>query len=559
MNLLSIYRSGDYAAAESGVSGALKASPKDPNLLHLAAQIAEAQGNPDRAAMFFGRALEAHPNWVEAEFNLARVLSSQNRHEGAISLMTKVSLSRPDLPPVWECLAKFNQKAGNLQTAAEHWRKALKLAPELQEWRAQYIMLMRQICDWSVEVSEIEKLPPQAAMMLVDDPEIQKKSAVRYSQQKFGAITPMPPASWGNHGRIRIGYLSSDFHAHATSYLLAELFGLHNHTKFNVYVYSYGVDDKSATRERIKAKAEHFIELNNLSAKQAAEKIRKDEIDFLIDLKGHTRGARLEILAHRPARTQLHWLGFPGTLGTNFIDYFVGDMISIPGGSAGFFTEKLLRLPHSYQINDRERPIGRQLPREAYGLPQAAPVLASFNQTYKITSDMFAIWCGILRDIPSAVLWLYQSNDNAPDNLRAAATANGVDPQRIIFAPPLPLPEHLARYAHVDLAMDTFPVGGHTTTSDALWTGTPVVTLAGRSFVTRVAASLLTAVELPQLVTTTEKEYRELIMRLSTDNDELLKLKCHLRDKRSSLPLFDTPRFVKDFETALLLLNEKTH
>jgi predicted O-linked N-acetylglucosamine transferase (SPINDLY family) len=295
-----------------------------------------------------------------------------------------------------------------------------------------------------------------------------------------------------------------------------------------------------------------------MTAQAAAERIRKDEIDFLIDLKGHTRGGRLDILARRPAKTQIHWLGFPGTSGADFIDYFVGDMTATPGGSAGHFTEKLLRLPHSYQINDRKRAIGKFLPREAYGLPEASPVLASFNQTYKITPEIFGIWCEVLREMPSAVLWLYKSNDAATENLRKEAEKRGIKGSRIIFAEPLPLSEHLARYAHVDLALDTFPYGGHTTTSDALWTATPVIALAGRSFASRVSASLLTAVELPQLIANSEKEYRDLIMKFSNDGDALLKIKRHLRDKRLSLPLFDTPRFVKDLESQLIILNERS-
>lgn len=271
----------------------------------------------------------------------------------------------------------------------------------------------------------------------------------------------------------------------------------------------------------------------------------------MIDLKGYTRGGQLEILAHRPAPIQMHWLGYPGTLGTDFVDYFIADSVTVPEGSEAFFTERVIRLPHCYQINDRRRAIGNTQSRGGYGLPETGLVLASFNQTYKITPEVFALWCEIMRELPDAVLWLYRSNPHAPDNLRREAAARGLDPARLIFAHPVPLPEHLARYAHVDLALDTFPVGGHTTTSDALWAGTPVVSMKGRSFVSLVAASVLTAAGLPELATTAADDYKKLVLDLARDPCRLAELKLHLKTNRLSLPLFDTPRFVRDFEEML--------
>ncbi|NTU76318.1 MAG: hypothetical protein HGA90_00630 [Alphaproteobacteria bacterium] len=470
----------------------------------------------------------------------------------AIGLMTKVSRLNPGLPPAWEGLAKFHQRKNDLPGAIECWRKALALLPERHDWRTQYLLLLRQVCDWREPVGDVAKLLPQAAIVLTDDPSIQKESAVRYATARFGRIAPLLPSLQNREGgRIRLGYLSSDFHAHATAYLMAELFSLQDRSKFEVFAYSYGVEDGSAIRRRLQTEAEHFVELNKLTAEQAAERICADGIDVLIDLKGYTRGSQLEILAYRPAPAQMHWLGFPGTLGADFVDYFVGDSVTIPGGVGGEFTEKIIRLPHCYQINDRQRAIGETRTRASYGLPKEGLVLASFNQTYKITPEIFAVWCSVLRQTSGSLLWLYQSNEFAPDNLRRAAEEQGLDPTRLVFAEPLPLPQHLARYAQVDLALDTFPVGGHTTTSDALWAGVPVVTLAGQSFVSRVAASILTAAALPQLVTTSLEDYRKLVFGLAHDAEARARLKQHLRDKREHLPLFDTPRFVRDFEVAL--------
>jgi len=552
LRLQALYRHGDYESAANAVATALRAAPKDPNLLHLAAQIAEAQNALPRAVMMYRRALDAHPDWLEATYNLARVLGMQGQLQEALALMTKVSVMNPDLPIVWEGLAKLHQQTGELPVALKHWQKALSLVPHNQAWRTQYFLLARQLCDWDVQILDIEKLPPQAVTVLVDDPELQKQSAMRYARERFGGLAPLPPKAPEVHERLRIGYLSSDFHAHATAYLIAELFSLHNRNRFEVFAYSYGIDDKSAIRARLKEEAEHFVELNNLTPLQAAQRIRDDGIDILVDLKGYTKGGKLEILGYKPAPVQVHWLGYPGTLGTSFIDYFIADNITIPTGCASSFTEKILYLSPCYQINDRHRTAAQPLPRAAYGLPDDCLVLASFNQTYKITPDIFASWCVILKQTPHSVLWLYQSNPYAPDKLRQTATKHGVDPSRLVFASPLPLAEHLARYAYVDLCLDTFPVGGHTTTSDALWCGVPVVTIAGKSFVSRVAASVLSAAGLPELIATNMEDYKNLILKFSHDKATREGLKKHLSNKHLSLPLFETAHFVNNLETVYL-------
>lgn len=557
--LVSVYRAGDYAHAAAQTAAALRASPKDPNLLHLAAQVAEAQGDGARAVMFYRRALAANPGWLEARFNLAMALHAQGETAEAIDLMSAIGREKPSLPYAWESLAKFHQTSGDLPAAAGFWEKALMLAPEQHEWRAQLLLLRRQMCDWKEPASVIATLSPQAATVFSDDPALQKEVAERYAKKKFGAVKPFPFSARKVHERLRVGYLSSDFHEHATAYLLAELFEIHDRERFEVFVYSYGVDDRSAIRSRIYKSSEHFIELSALSAPQASARIRDDEIDILVDLKGYTRGSRPDILAFRPAPVQVHWLGYPGTLGADFIDYFIADSVTVPEGHEQFFTERVARMPHCYQINDRQRAIGPFLPRAAYGLPDEAFVLASFNQTYKITPEMFGLWCDILREQAHSVLWLYRSNAYAPDVLRQEAQRRGVDPAQLVFATPLPLDQHLARYAHVALALDTHPVGGHTTTSDALWAGVPVVTLGGQSFVSRVAGSLLSAAGLSFCVTATMAAYKELVLKLMREKDRLQHIHDDLKARRLSLPLFDTFRFVADWEALLSSLRAEKY
>lgn len=554
MRFLAMVRSGDLSGAETGLANALRLTPKDPNLLQLAALVAEQTGDRPKAIQFYRRALTAHPGWMEVTFNFARLLGQSRQpkeREEAAALMQQLTQLYPQQPEVWEAMARSAQSEGRLPEAAEHWRKALNLKPENPAGRGQYLFTCRQMCDWVEQPRAGESLPPNITALFFDDPARQKESATRYCRAAFANIpTLSPPLAW-RHDKIRIGYLSSDFHAHATSYLMAELFALHDRKTFEVYTYSYGIDDKSAIRERIRQESDHFKDLSALTPRACAEAIRADEIDVLVDLKGHTTGGRLDILAHRPARLQLHWLGFPATTGASFIDGFVADEVTVPQGSEAGFSERILRLPHTYQINDRQRKAALPKPRSAYGLPEDALVLASFNQTYKITPELFDIWCDLLAATPQAILWLLESNPYAPDRLRAAARSRGLDPARLFFAKPMALDEHLARYHHVDLALDTFPVGGHTTTSDALWMAVPVLTRCGNSFISRVAASLLTSADLPQLVTQDAKEYAARALGLIGNGAERSALKQHLQSKRTSLPLFDTPRFVKDWEALL--------
>ncbi len=552
-SLLSLAQSGDFAAANEALRKALLTTPKEPNLLHLAAQVAENLQEPDRAIVLYRRAAVAHPHWFEATMNLARVLAAQNKNDEALTVLKDLAPHHPDRHEIPEAQANLAQRLNALPQAIAFWERALLLRPDNAEGRGQYYFCYRQVCDWSQTPSLDPSLSPNITAILADDPALQRAAAERYCAQHFNRLMPLPPPPPYAHEKLRIGYLSSDFHAHATSWLIAELFSLHDRQRFEVYAYSYGIEDHSPIRERLRREADHFIVLNAMTPAQCAAQIRADEIDSLIDLKGHTTGGRLDILAHRPAPRQWHWLGFPATTGAPFIDAFIADDVTIPNGSERAFTEKVLRLPHTYQINDRQKKANQPLSKSAYGLPDKGLVFASFNQTYKITPEVFDVWCALLQSVPDSVLWLLESNIFAPIALRAEAAKRGIDPTRLHFAPSTAAQEdHLARYGVVALTLDTFPVGGHTTTSDALWSGVPVVTRAGQSFVSRVAASLLTAAELPQLITNTLEDYKALALHLATDHTAREALHAHLTQKRLTLPLFDTPRFVKDFETLLL-------
>ena len=351
--------------------------------------------------------------------------------------------------------------------------------------------------------------------------------------------------------RIRVGYLSSDFHGHPVAYLTAEIFELHDRGRFEVFLFSYGPDDCSAMRRRLAAGCDRFIDLAPLSDDEAAMRIRDERIHIVVDLKGYTADDRPRIAAARPAPIQVNWLGYPGTMGADWIDYVIADSCVIPPEHDGDYSETVVRLPHCYQPNDRKRPSGAgSLTRSACGLSEDSLVFCCFNQSYKIEPRVFAIWMRLLDACPQSVIWLLEENRWVKDNLRKAAFDRGIAPERLVFAPVRPLAEHLARYALADLALDTFPYTSHTTGSDALWAGCPLVTIAGETFASRVAASLLVNVGLGQLIASSFAEYETLALALARDRPRLDALRRHLRDERARAPLFDSPQFTRDLEAA---------
>jgi predicted O-linked N-acetylglucosamine transferase (SPINDLY family) len=361
----------------------------------------------------------------------------------------------------------------------------------------------------------------------------------------------------GPKSRLKLGYLSADFHQHATAYLIAELFELHDRTRFEIWAYSYGADDGSALRQRLVRACDRFTDIGSSSYEAAARQIYADGIDVLVDLKGYTRGARTQILALRPAPIQVNYLGFPGTLGADFVDYIITDRFITPPDQEPFFTEQLVYLPDCYQANDRQRPIAEQTPtRRECSLPETGFVFCCFNNTYKITPEVFTIWMRLLQKLPDSVLWLLEANPAVATNLRREAAARGVALERLVFAPRMSLAEHLARHCRADLFLDTLPVTAHTTGSDALWAGLPVLTCAGETFASRVAGSLLTAIGLPELITHSLAEYEARALHLAVHPNELAALRERLAQNRLTAPLFDTPRFTRHLETAYRMMWE---
>jgi len=394
---------------------------------------------------------------------------------------------------------------------------------------------------------------PLVFLAFSKDSEVQLRCAQLYVKDRLGACpAPVYRGSILRTGnRIRLAYLSADFREHPTAYLMAELFERHDRDRFEVFAFSFGTDDGSAMRRRLEGAFDHFIDVRQMSDADVAQHMAALGIQLAIDLMGHTKDSRPGILARRPAPVQVNYLGYLGTMGAEFIDYILVDPFVVPADQQPFYTEKLVHLPDCYQVNDRKREIAEQTPsRVECGLPEDGFVFCCFNNHYKITPAVFDIWMRLLQTVPGSVLWMLGGQEATERNLRREAASRHIDAERLIFAPRKKLPEHLARYRVADLFLDTLPCNAHTTASDALWVGLPVVTCAGRAFAGRVAGSLLHAVGLPELVTESHEAYEALALKLATDPQQLNSLRERLARNRGIAPLFDTDRFRGHIEAA---------
>jgi predicted O-linked N-acetylglucosamine transferase (SPINDLY family) len=352
--------------------------------------------------------------------------------------------------------------------------------------------------------------------------------------------------------KIRIGYFSADFRNHAVSLLTAELYELHDKNKFEIIAFSFGVDDKGPMRLRLSQAFNQFIDVCDMSDLEIAKLARDLQIDIAVDLGGHTQDSRTGIFSNRAAPIQISYIGYLGTMGAEYYDYLLADETIIPDELQKFYAEKIVYLP-SYQVNDRKRLISdRQFTRQELGLPEHGFVFCCLNNNYKILPATFDGWMRILKIVVGSALWLLEDNEWSRENLKKEAEKQGIAADRLVFAERLPLPEHLARHRQADLFLDTFPCNAGATASDALWTGLPILTRMGRSFASRVAASLLNAIGLPELITNTQEEYEALAIELALNQNKLAEIKLKLANNRLTTPLFDTPLFTKNLETAYI-------
>ncbi len=530
-------------------------------------------GQADEAARCFSEALRrdpalaAAPEFAVAQNDLGCALFGVERIEEAAACFARAVELQPGYAHAHFNLGAAHSLRGDFERALACAEAALRLQPEDPTFAAKVLSEVQNLCQWSrldelcgllrrnARRPEQRPVNPFCLLSIPSTAEEQLQCASRLSGMHARSAAAVRGRlgfrfDRGPRKRLRVGYLSADFHEHATAYLTAELFELHDREHFEVIGYSYGHDDGSPMRARLRRAFDSFVELAQLPHADAAAAIHADGVDILVDLKGYTLHARTEILALRPAPIQVNYLGYPGTMGAEFIDYLVGDRFVTPAEHADAYSEKLVRMRGTYQVNDRKRPVGEMPPRAALGLPETAFVFCCFNQMFKISPPMFDIWMRLLHAVPDSVMWLQESHPAAVRNLREQAAARGIEPCRLVFAPKLPLQAHLGRLAAADLFLDTLPYNAHTTASDALWAGLPVLSCAGETFASRVAGSLLHAIGLPELVTESVDQYEQLALRLANEPAYLRSLREQLKRNRSTAMLFDPERFTRELEGA---------
>jgi protein O-GlcNAc transferase len=515
----------------------------------------------DAAIASYERALALDPACAEAHNGIGIALTAANDPAAAIQRFERALAIAPGHADALNNLGNALAMLKLYEPALASYERALATKPELANAAVMAVLTKRHLCDWrEIEAAEArladqvrEGLPaaPFPLLAIADDPALHLAAARRHWARLATAVPEAAPPSPPAHQKLRLGYLSADFHEHATAYLTAGLFESHDRRHFEVFGFSHGVDDGSAMRQRLAKAFDGFFDVRAESGEAVARRIRELEIDILIDLKGYTTDNRLPILARRPAPIQVHYIGYPGTLGGDAVDYLLVDPFIVPPDQQRFFTENLVHLPGCYQVNDRRRAASAAAPsRAAAGLPESGFVFCSFNNSYKITPAVFALWMRLLGQVPGSVLWLLADNPGAAANLRREAEARGIAAERLIFAERRPLAEHLARHRLADLFLDTLPYTAHTSASDALWMGLPLVTCAGQSFAARVAGSLLRAVGLSELVVGDLDAYEALALELTRDPARLGEIRRNLAQARDAAPLFDTDRLCRQIESA---------
>jgi len=526
------------------------------------------EGDMQGAIEAYEQAIQLAPDFVHPRFNLGLARERLGQLDAAVEQWRWVAEhASPEKPDQRTILISALNNLGRLQETRKLYgealaslEKSLLLDPQQPDAIHHWVFMREKMCLWPVysPVGEVsldlmkESTSALAMLSLSDDPEAQLAAAASYSQRKIPADLPvLAPTGGYRHDKIRIGYCSSDFCLHPVSMLTVELFELHDRNNFEVYAFCWSPEDGSELRKRIIDATDHFIRINTLDDRAAAQLIRDHEIDILIDLHGQTHGAKTTMLACRPAPIQITYLGLPATTGLPCIDYVLADRFLIPEEFARYYSEKPLYMPEVYQISDRKRLCGPPPSRNSCGLPPTGFVFCSFNNNNKYTAEVFQTWMNILRRVPDSVLWLLSDNPWAEENLKQQAAVHGIDTSRIIFAHRVAPPNYLARYALADLFLDTFPFNAGTTANDALWMSLPVLTLAGRCFASRMAGALLTAAGLPELITHDLQEYEEKAVALAMDPGACQRIKEHLGDARDNGVLFDTPRFVRNFEAIL--------
>jgi len=582
---------------------ALQLNPNNAEIWSNKGAVLNTMQRHEEAISHFDKALQITPDYAEAWSNKGAVLSAVKRYEEAIAHFDQSLSLRPGHSETWrnkgavlsnmryyeEAIEHFDQSIKLKLDNADAWgskglalnllkryeeaisslNEALRLKPDIDWGYGSLLQLNKKICSWSNLAEDIEKLEgklhanekvvhPFIMHSSIDDSSLHKKAAEIFANSEYPENPALGPIlKRPRNKKIRIGYFSADFRNHAVSFLTAELFELHDKSKFEIIAFSAGPDDQSTMRLRLEKAFDQFIDINNHSDQDVAKLARELGIDIAVDLGGFTAENRLGIFTYRAAPIQVSYIGFLGTTGTPYMDYLLSDRTITPEGTEQFYSEKIACLP-SYQVNDSQRRISEKVfTRSELGLPENGFIFTCFNNNYKILPSIFASWMRILKACEGSILFLYAENESVKHNLIKEAEALGVDGQRLKFGKHLPADEYLSRYRACNVFLDTTPYNAGTTASDALWTGLPVLTLIGKSFASRVAASILNAIGLPELITDSQAEYEALAIELAHNPQKLATIKRKLSQNRQGTRLFDTATFTKNIEVAYTKMYER--
>jgi predicted O-linked N-acetylglucosamine transferase (SPINDLY family) len=564
-SLLALDRQLDALAS---LDRAVELEPKNPESLYKRAELQLWLKRDAEAALSYEAFLALEPGHAEA-WNLKGVaLVQSRRHAEALTSFDKAVALDPGHSDAWNNRANVLFELKRFEEAGRDYERVLQLAPDLPYVEGFSIQCRMRVCDWRSLEEDRHKLfdglkagkriiDPQGNLAISRFPQDQLQCA-RIFMADEAAGPPLWRGERYSHERIRVAYLTADFRPHPVAFLVAGVFEHHDRSRFETIGISFGPGTESEIHTRIAAGFEHFFDVRSAGDAEVASLLKRMEVDIAVDLMAFTEGCRPVILAQRPAPIQVNFLGFPGTMGAAHIDYILADRILIPDDQQRFYAEQVVYLPDTYQANDSKRHVAETTPTRAEaGLPESGFVFCCFNNNYKIMPEMFDIWMRLLRNVEGSVLWLLQDNATAVANLRREAKARGIAPERLVFATRTNPAEHLARQRLGDLFLDTSPYTAHTTCSDALWVGLPVVTYLGPTFAARVAGSLLHAIGLPELVTASPGEYEALALHLARDAGALAGVRAKLARNRHTHALFDTARFTRNLEKAFTRMVEQ--
>lgn len=524
----------------------------------------------DEALAAYDKTLALKPDLAEAWLGRGNVFTELRRDGEALAAYDKALALKPDLAEAWLGRGNVFTDLKRHDDAFAAYDRALAIKPDLEGAEGARLHAKMQLCVWSNFEAENDRLilsvrkghanagQPFQTLAIPSSASDQLECAKLWVSKRYPPHPPPFRKGPRRHDRPRIAYASSDLREHPTAFLMAGVFECHDKSQFEITAVSLEPDDKSEMRERLGRSFELWFDASTSSDEEIASYLNDREIDIMIDLNGHTKHARTNVFARRAAPIQVNYLGYPGTTGASYIDYLIADAIVLPDASRGFYSEKIVTLPNTYQANDRGRLIAnKSLSRSDEGLPSHEFVFCCFNNNYKITPYIFDRWMSILKQVEGSVLWLFESNASAATNLKREAAARGLNPDRLIFAKHMPPPQHLARHRLADLFLDTLPYNAHTTASDALWAGLPLLTCPGKTFAGNVAASLLNAIQLPELIAPTLEVYEQMAVDLAMHPEKLIAAKHKLAEHRLTTPLFDTELFTRHIEAAYMAMYER--